>query len=187
MVRKMIILLAVAVTVTGGTAGAAVSPTPQTVSQQDKDFLVQAHQANLAEIEGGKAAEAKTAEPEGRESAQTVRDLGERFVVDHTNLDQAVRQVADRLGVKLPDQPTAAQREQLDKLTTLSGADFDKAWISEELEGHRETLTAIDKEIKSGSSPEVKKLATDARPIVQEHVDLLLHAEETPTPAPSES
>ncbi|WP_344923394.1 DUF4142 domain-containing protein [Streptosporangium oxazolinicum] len=183
----MIILLAVAVTVTGGTAGAAVSPAPQTVSQQDKDFLVQAHQANLAEIEGGKAAEAKTSDSEGRESAQTVRDLGERFVADHTNLDESVRQVADKLGVKLPDQPTAAQREQLDKLGALSGADFDKAWLSEELEGHRETLAAIEKEVGSGSSPEVKKLATDAKPVVEEHIDLLLHAEETATPAPSES
>ncbi|MER5643270.1 DUF4142 domain-containing protein [Streptosporangium sp. NPDC002524] len=187
MVRKMIISLAVAVAVTGGTAGAALSPTPQTVSRQDRDFLVQAHQANLAEIAGGRAAEAKTADTTGRESAETVRDLGERFVADHTKLDEAVRDVAGRLGVKLPDRPTAAQREQLGKLETLSGAEFDKAWISEEVEGHRETLDAIEKEIESGSSPEVKKLATDARPVVREHIDLLLHAEETPTPAPSES
>lgn len=187
MVRKMIITLAVAVAVTGGTTGAAVSPTPQTLSRQDRDFLIEAHQANLAEIKGGKAAEEKTADQEGRESGKLVRDLGERFVTDHKKLDKALRKVADRLGVELPDQPTAAQREQLEKLKALSGAEFDRAWISEELTGHRETLAAVEKEIESGSSPEVKELATDAKPVVQEHIDLLLQGEETPEPSPSES
>ncbi|MER6826223.1 DUF4142 domain-containing protein [Streptosporangium sp. NPDC000563] len=183
----MIILLAVVVAVTGGTAYAAVTPTPHTISRQDKNFLVQAHQANLAEIEGGKAAEAKTSASGEQESSKVVRDLAKRFVADHTKLDRAVRQVADRLGVKLPDRPTAAQREQLDKLAALSGAAFNRTWISEELEGHRETLAAIEKEIESGSSPEVRKVATDAKPVVREHIELLLHAEKRPAPAPSRS
>ena len=74
MVRNMIILVAAAMTAMGGTAGATVSPSPPAppasspasspaVSQQDRDFLVQAHQANLTEIESSKTARKKT---EGR-------------------------------------------------------------------------------------------------------------------------
>ena len=99
----------------------------------------------------------------------------------------AVRQVADRLDVKLPDAPSPDQRKQLDEVAALNGAEFNRAWISSELNGHHETLAAIDQEIESGSSPEVKKLATEAKPVVQEHIDKLLKAERVSTPSTSES
>ncbi|WP_433361018.1 DUF4142 domain-containing protein [Streptosporangium sp. CA-115845] len=197
MVRKMIILVAVAVAAMGGTAGAVVSPSPspspshspspQAVTQQDRDFLVQAHQSNLTEIESSKAALEKTAGQQGQKVTKTVRKLAKRFVKDHKKLDKAVRRVADQLGVKLPDTPNTEQRKQLDQLSALSGAEFDRAWISAELHGHHETLAAVEQEIENGSSPEVKKLATVAKPIVQEHIDLLLKAERASTPSPSES
>lgn len=178
MVGKMIVLVAVAVAAMGGTA-TAVSPSPQVVSQQDKDFLVQAHQSNLTEIDAGKTAEEKTEETKGRKSAKTVRELGKLFIADHEKLDMAVRRVAERLDIELPGEPTAAQREQLTEVAAKSGAEFDRAWISAQLAGHRETLAAVEQEIESGSSPKVKKLATKAKPVVQEHIDLLVRAEET--------
>ncbi|MER5627611.1 DUF4142 domain-containing protein [Streptosporangium sp. NPDC002544] len=187
MVRKMIILVAVTVAAMGGTAGAVVSPSPQAVTQQDRDFLVQAHQSNLTEIESSKTAREKTAGQQDREVTRTVRKLAKTFVKDHKKLDKAVRRVADQLGVKLPDTPNTEQRKQLDQLSALSGAEFDRAWISAELNGHHETLAAVEQEIENGSSPEVKKLATEAKPIVQKHIDLLLKAERVSTPSPSES
>ncbi|MFI6453282.1 DUF4142 domain-containing protein [Streptosporangium amethystogenes] len=187
MVRKMIILVAVAVTAMGGTAVATVSPSPQTVTQQDKDFLVQAHQSNLTEIESSKAALEKTAGQQDQKATRIVRKLAKHFIKDHKKLDKAVRRVSDQLGVKLPDTPNTEQRKQLDQLSALSGAEFDRAWISAELHGHHETLAAVEQEIENGSSPEVKKLATVAKPVVQEHIDLLLKAERVSTPSPSES
>ncbi|GAA0846412.1 hypothetical protein GCM10009525_65700 [Streptosporangium amethystogenes subsp. fukuiense] len=193
MIRKMIILVAVTVATMGGTAGAVVSPTPapspspQAVSQQDRDFLVQAHQSNLTEIESSKAALEKTAGQQDQKTTKIVRKLAKRFIKDHKKLDKAVRRVSDQLGVKLPDTPNTEQRKQLDELSALSGAEFDRAWISAELHSHHETLAAIEQEIENGSSPEVKKLATVAKPVVQEHIDLLLKAERVSTPSPTES
>ncbi|MEU4832151.1 DUF4142 domain-containing protein [Streptosporangium sp. NPDC023615] len=160
---------------------------PQAANRQDRDFLVKAHQSNLSEIEAGKAAQQKTADAPGRPNAATVRELGEIFIADHTKLDATVRQVAGRLGVELPPAPAPAQREQLDKVAALNGAEFDKAWITAELAGHRATLAAVDKEIESGASPEVKQIAVTAKPVVQKHIDMLLQAEESPAPGPSES
>ncbi|GAA3022795.1 DUF4142 domain-containing protein [Streptosporangium longisporum] len=204
MLRKLIIMLAAVLAMTGGTTAFAFSPpppppppapadpsapagSPQAANQQDKDFLVKAHQSNLSEIEAGKAARQKTTDQSGRPNAATVLELGEMFIADHTKLDATVRQVAGRLGVKLPDAPAPAQREQLDKVAALNGAEFDRAWITAEIAGHRATLAAVDKEIASGASPEVKQIAVTAKPVVQRHLDMLLQAEETPTPGPSES
>ncbi|MFI6511897.1 DUF4142 domain-containing protein [Streptosporangium sp. NPDC050855] len=202
MLRKLIIMLAAVLAMTGGTTAFAFSPpppppapadpsaptgSPQAASQQDKDFLVKAHQSNLFEIESGRVARQKTTDQSGRPNAATVLELGEMFIADHTRLDATVRQVAGRLGVTLPDAPAPAQREQLDKVAALNGAEFDRAWITVQIAGHRATLADVDKEIASGASPEVKQIAVTARPAVQRHLDMLLQAEETPSPSPSES
>jgi len=64
------------------TAGPARA-TPADDFAQDAAFLQAAHQANLAEIIGGRIAERRGV------SAQ-VRELGARFVRDHTAMDAEV-------------------------------------------------------------------------------------------------
>nr|WP_305786960.1 DUF4142 domain-containing protein [Actinoplanes lichenis] len=72
-------------------------------SDQDAAYLRAAHQSNLAEIAGGKVAQQKG-------QSQDVKDLGARFVTDHTKLDAALRQTADQLGVDLPRRRTPSSR-----------------------------------------------------------------------------
>jgi putative membrane protein len=188
MVQRLLALLALAVLVLGGTvSGAAAVAAQPAPNDQDRQFLVQAHRANLAEIEAGKTAQNKA-------SDQTVRDLGDKFVTDHMKLDESVQKVAKALDVKLPDRPGPKQRAMLDTVSGLNGAAFDRAWITTEIMGHRETLAAVNTELQDGSSAQVKQVATDAKPVVQEHLKLLEQArgakttpESTPSPSSSPS
>ena len=78
----------------------------------------------------------------------------------------------------------------LDKVSGLNGAAFDRAWITTEIMGHRETLAAVNTELQDGSSAQVKQVATDAKPVVQEHLKLLEQARgtgATPGSSPSAS
>lgn len=149
------------------TAGALAQPEP---NQRDRTFLHQAHQANLAEIQAGQAAQEKAA-------GETVRKLGAKLIRDHTKMDRDVRRVAEQAEVDLPARPTPEQRRQLKQVAAHSGADFDRAWLASQIAGHRQTLANGATELQDGSSPAVKKLATDAKPIVQTHLDLLVDAE----------
>ncbi|MEU8382022.1 DUF4142 domain-containing protein [Streptosporangium sp. NPDC048865] len=180
----MIILLAVVMAAMTGTAGAAVSPTPGTLGPQDRNFLIQSHQGNLAEIEAGRAVIEKVDE-DGRKVGQAVRALGEHLVDSHTELDKTLQQVARDLGVKLPDGPSPEQREQLAKVMALNGPEFDRAWISMEIENHRQALTLVRKQIENGSDPRVTRLAITAEQIVREHLRMFRHATESPSPGPS--
>ncbi|PZG09062.1 DUF4142 domain-containing protein [Nonomuraea aridisoli] len=148
-------------------AGAVTSPE---LNDQDRTFLVQAHQANLAEIQAGKAA--------GEAVTDEVRELGAMLVRDHTTLDRAVEREADQAGVDLPDAPNPQQRAALAQVKAKSGEDFDQAWVASQITGHRQTLAAIDEQLRDGASAEVKKVASDARPVVQMHLDTLLRADE---------
>jgi putative membrane protein len=144
----------------------------QEVSEQDRRFLRQAHQGNLAEIAAGELART-------RGQAEVVRSLGAVLVTDHTRLDAAVRETAERLGVSLPTEPTPQGRAMLARLRALSGSAFDRAWIAGMIEGHRMSLRRGQRELREGTSGEVKQLVRTATPVVQEHLDRLLAAQRT--------
>jgi len=168
--RTVIMLTAAAVALSPAAAGAVTDPE---LNEQDRTFLVQAHQANLAEIQAGKAAREATTEK--------VRDVGATLVKDHTTLDSAVQREAGQAGVELPGEPNAQQRAALAEVTAKSGKEFDQAWVASQITSHRQTLAAIDKQLRDGANPDVKKVASDARPVVRMHLDALLGSDHTTT------
>ncbi|WP_440063580.1 DUF4142 domain-containing protein [Streptosporangium sp. OZ121] len=189
MVRMMIVLLAIimaAMAGTAGAAGAAASPTPRPVSQQDWEFLIKAHQGSLAEIEAGLAVRRKADDQDGK-VGQAVRELGEQLIVDHMRLDRLIQQVAGEVGVKLPDEPSAAQRRQLEEVMALEGAEFDRAWIDMEIASHRHGVTLVRQQVENSSDPRIRKLAFAVEQVVRAHLDMFLHLQEPPVPSPSES
>ena len=164
-VRAMMLLLgAVVLALVGPAAMAEASTGHSGVTAQDQAFLRAAHQSNLAEIATGKLAQQK-----GR-SAQ-VRALGREWVMHHTMLDADLKKVAKRYDVSLPTRPNAEQRAQAAKDATLSGAAFDRTWLSGELTGHVKTRAAGRTELARGSNADVLKLDRTAAPVVQHHIN----------------
>ncbi|MEU3164401.1 DUF4142 domain-containing protein [Streptosporangium sp. NPDC006930] len=187
MTRKAIIMLAIAMAATGGTADLGAASAPPPPSRQDREFLVQAHQGSLFEIEAGLAVTGKTDDQNDREAGKAVRVLGAKLVADHTKLDRTIRQVADQLGVKLPGEPSEVQRRRLKEVMALSGMEFDRAWIGMEIANHREGVALVKREIDNGSAPMVKKLAVLTDRVVREHLEMLLQIEKAIVPSPSKS
>ncbi|MFF5209678.1 DUF4142 domain-containing protein [Streptosporangium sp. NPDC000396] len=184
MIRRIIVLLTVAMVVLGGAAAGAVAAQPE-LNEQDKIFLVQIHRINLTEIQAGKLAEQRSTD-------RSISDVGKTLVDDHTKLDESVQQVAEKAKVPLPNNPNARQREDLAELSRLTGQVFDNAWLDAMIAGHRLALVRLEQEANMGSSPEVKKLAEDARPVVREHLSMLRKARggvmsPSPSPSPTES
>ncbi|SCF40868.1 DUF4142 domain-containing protein [Micromonospora mirobrigensis] len=176
---KRLGLLAALVVV--GLAPAAAAQAAAQPSTQDTQYLQAVHQVNLAEIAGGGVAQQKA-------QNQQVKDLAAQFVTDHTQLDQTVQSTAQQLNVKLPDKPTADQQKVLDKLKNLSGAEFDKAWVTAELAGHVQAIQATQTEISQGSEQSVVQLAQDALPVLQAHYDALVAlAQQLGIPVPQTS
>lgn len=149
-----------------GLAPATAAQAAAQPSTQDTQFLQALHQVNLAEIVLGNLAQQKG-------QNQQVKDLGKQFVTDHTQLDQTVQSTAQQLNVELPKEPTADQKQVIDQLNNLSGADFDKAWVTAELNSHVQSVQAAQTEISQGSEQSVVQLAQDALPVLQAHIDAL--------------
>jgi predicted outer membrane protein len=166
-----------------GLAPAAAAQAAAQPSTQDTQYLQALHQVNLFEITAGNLAQQKG-------QNQQVKDLGKMFVTDHTQLDQTVQSTAQQLNVQLPADPTTDQQRVLDRLNNLSGAEFDKAWVTAQLAGHVQAIQATQTEISQGSEQSVIQLAQDALPILQAHYDELVALAQTlgvPVPQTSAS
>jgi putative membrane protein len=129
----------------------------------DRNFITSAAEANLAEIDMAKMVGQKSTDP-------AVKDFANRMVTDHTQASQNLASVAEMNGVKLPTEASAAERNQKSELEKLSGAQLNDAYLRDELQGHKETISAFESEIEHGRNQEAKNYAEQTLPTLQDHI-----------------
>src|SRR5262245_22253365 len=126
--------------------------------------------ADQVDIDAGKLAGSKG-------TSKDVKDFGKMMVTDHTGVNKQAQALAAKLNVKPEDNPTSQSLKQggeanLNKLKTLNGKEFDKAYIDHEVAYHQSVLDALDKTlIPSAQNPELKELLVKTRPAFVAHLE----------------
>ena len=129
----------------------------------DQTFLKEAAEGGLAEVELGQLAAEKS-------SNEDVKRFAERMVEDHAKANENLKQLAAQKGVSLPTEPSPQQKANNERLSKLSGDEFDKAYMSDMLKDHRTDITAFEQESDSGTDSDIKKFASQALPTLREHL-----------------
>jgi putative membrane protein len=142
------------------------------LTQQDKRWLKQIHQVNLADINVGMLAKHKG-------HSARVRKIGRALASDHRNLDKAVKQTAQRLNIALPHNVNSTQRHAAMQLSKKSGTRFDRAYLHGQIGGHQKAIEKIQWEISHGESSAIKRLARKALPVLRKHLKMLRGAADT--------
>lgn len=132
--------------------------------QMDKRFLGQVTQASLLNIEMGKLAQEKS-------SNEAVKEFGKKMVTDHQRGLAIFKKVADRDGVTVEMQLDAKHKERLDKLAKLSGAEFDRAYIKDQLKSHQRMVSYFQSEADNSTESIASKMANNMLPAVQKHLN----------------
>ncbi len=143
---------------------ASAGPRPADTSELDRQYLNRAHQDNLFEIITGDLAASKGLCPQ-------VRTLGAEFADHHLALDADLIAVSAREGVPLAGSPDPGQLGEIAGLVIRSGPDFDLTWLQDQIDVHVRDLKLGELELTFGWSPEVKRLALEAAPVLQHHLD----------------
>ncbi len=126
--------------------------------------------ANQVDIDAGKIAESKA-------SNADVKAFGKQMVTDHTGVNKQASDLAKKLKVTPEDNATSQSLkkggdENVKKLSALSGAAFDKAYIDHEIAYHEQVLGAIDKTlVPSAKNDELKALIVKVRPAFVAHLE----------------
>jgi putative membrane protein len=123
---------------------------------------------NLAEIKAGQMAENKA-------QSQSLKSTARTIASDHRNLDSKVKQKAQKWNISLPNRPNSHQRHTANRLKKKSGMSFDKAYVNDEISGHKKAIKKTKHEANHGSSSKVKHFAQQALPVLQKHLHMLQH------------
>jgi putative membrane protein len=135
------------------------------LSMGDDKFVRDATESSLAEIELGQLAQQKA-------SSADVKAFGQRMVADHTQANSQLAPIASQKGVNLPTQPSAMHRAAANKLSKLSGADFDRAFMDQMVMDHQKVVAEFQRVAKGAKDPDVKSFASANLPEMQEHLQM---------------
>jgi putative membrane protein len=145
---------------------------------KDKIFLRKAAQGGMAEVKLGQLAAQKG-------SSEDVRAFGQRMVDDHTKLNNDMAPVADSMGVRLPKDLSKEDQAEYDKLSSLSGNDFDMEYLSFMVKDHHKDLREFRQEAASTTDPTLQTAVANATKVIHEHtmmVDKLAREKGIPVP-----
>jgi putative membrane protein len=131
----------------------------------EERFMKEAASGGLMEVELGKVAAEKG-------SHQRVKDFGKRMQADHSKGNEQLKKIAAKKGVDLPTQPSGEHKSTMDKLTKLSGAEFDREYTDAMVEDHKEDIEKFQTQADKGKDPDVKKFASDNLPVLKKHLEL---------------
>jgi putative membrane protein len=126
--------------------------------------------ANQVDIDAGKLAASKATNPE-------VKKFGQQMVADHTGVNKQATALVTKLKVTPEDNATsqslkAGGDKNVENLKNLKGAEFDKAYIDNEVTYHQAVIDAIDKTlVPSAQNAELKALLVKVRPAFIAHLE----------------
>jgi putative membrane protein len=95
-----------------------------------------------------------------------VKQFAQRMVTDHGKANEQLTQLAQQKGIALPTDMDAKHKYLIDRLSKLSGAEFDRAYSREVL---RADVKEFQHQFKSGKDADVKAWAAQTLPVLQEH------------------
>lgn len=128
-------------------------------------FVMKAAHGGLAEVKLGQLATEKALSAD-------VKAFGQQMVDDHGKANDELKQLAASKGITLPTDLDATHQATYDRLSKLSGAEFDRAYMADMVKDHHEDVNEFRRESKSGSDPDVKAWAAKTLPTLEHHLQM---------------
>lgn len=133
------------------------------LSSADKQFVVKAAEGGQAEVQLGELAQQKSQDPKVKEFAQ-------RMVNDHSKANDQLKSLASNKGITLPSEPDAKEKAEKNRLSKLSGEQFDRAYMDHMVKDHVKDVSEFRKEAQSAKDSDVKQFASSTLPTLEEHL-----------------
>jgi putative membrane protein len=151
-----------------------LAPAAHAANPTDAQIAAIVVAANTVDIDAGKQAESRT-------KNKDVRAFAKQMVTDHTSVNKQATALVKKLHVT-PEENATSKTLRQDGATAqarigqLSGKDFDKAYVDNEVAYHQTVIDAVDKTlIPSATNAELKALLVKVRPVLEEHLEHARH------------
>jgi putative membrane protein len=156
MTKKLFLAVAVA-------TGLAFSASPGWAqSKGGQQFLKKAMEGNLAEVQMGKLAQEKGA-------SDGVRSFGKELEQDHSAAYDKAKTAAGQVGLTPPTEPNKKQKADYERMSKLSGAKFDRAFVTHMVADHKKDIKEYQKEANKNDA--ASGYAKESLPVLQKHLE----------------
>ncbi len=136
----------------------------QPVSEIGQSFLQKAAEGHYAEVALGQLALQKA-------SHDQVKQYGARMVQDHQKAGEEAGKLSSQAGRPLPTHLSMQHQQIQQKLSQLSGKDFDIAYISFLVGDHMRDLAELEQAAKTLTDPQVEQWTADNLPLIRDHLE----------------
>jgi putative membrane protein len=137
------------------------------VAPKTEDFVKQVAVSDIFEIEAGKLAQQKA-------TAAPVKSFASQMEKDHTKTSTELKGLVSggKVKAQLPTAMDESHKSKLDKLKGLSGADFDKQYVSDQQSAHKDAVDLFERYAKGGENAELKSWAGKTVPALKHHKEM---------------
>lgn len=127
----------------------------------DQDFINQASDYCQSEVSLGRLTQDKAGQ-------RVVQDFASVMVKDHARMNKRLIRIAWDQGLALPD-PVVQQPEVAGKFESLSGPEFDRYYIADQIARHREAIRLFETQGRNASGA-LGAFASEMLPVLRVHL-----------------
>jgi len=146
-----------------GSASGKMGASNSGLGAMEKQFMKKAAAGGEAEVELGQLATEKA-------SNDDVKKFGQRMVDDHSKANQQLKELASSKGIDLPSGLNAKAKATKDRLSQLSGEQFDRAYMKDMVDDHTKDVAEFKHASKMAKDAEVKNFAAQTLPTLEDHL-----------------
>ena len=143
------------------------------MSSQDQKFVMDVAMDGMMEVELGRWAAQKG-------TSEGVKQFGRRMVDDHSKANTELTALASSKGITLPTALDAKHQANVAKISRLTGADFDRAYVKMMLSDHKKAVSDFEKQSTKGADADIKAFAGTTLPTLKEHLTMAQALSGTP-------
>lgn len=136
----------------------------------DTRFAKQAAMGGMEEVQLGRLAVQRAAN-------EKVRAFGQRMIDDHTKANDQLKAIAAKDNIALPGDLGSRQTALMDRLSRLTGPEFDRAYMRDMVRDHEKDIADFQNEAANGMNPDLRAWAAMTTPTLQEHLQLAKDAD----------
>lgn len=132
--------------------------------EDDSEFLVDAAEVDMAEIQLGKLAQQKSTNAD-------VKALGKMMVEQHEKAAAALKATAAKKNITLPTSLTEDGQKEFKDLNDKSGHDFDKKYADMMIDGHEKLIKRMEKASEKAEDADIRMWAANMLPTLRTHLE----------------
>ena len=99
-----------------------------------------------------------------------VKEFANMMIRDHTAANEQLEKIIAAENIRLSNKPDDKVTDMEQKLATLKGADFDRAYAKHMVEDHQDAVDLFEDYSKDGENAKLKEFAAKTLPTLREHL-----------------